>query len=160
MLKKGKFDKREKLIDKHIAITPNIKFDLNGLKNIQPLWADNFKKALSESKMAINLSQGISTKYYSSDRITQLIGNGLLTFIDKKTKLNKFFNDDEVIFYNSINDLSKKIIKYSENDNLRIKIAKKGKLKYLKYFNSKIVADFMIKKTLNIKYKKKFLWEK
>ena len=110
--------------------------------------------------MALNLSQGKPTKYYSSDRITQLIGNGLLTFIDKKTKLNKFFNDDEVIFYNSINDLSKKIIKYSENDNLRIKIAKKGKIKYLKYFNSKIVADFMIKKTLNIKYKKKFLWEK
>jgi len=133
---------------------------LYGLKNIQPIWADNFKKAISQSKMGLNLSQGKSTKYYSSDRITQLIGNGLLTFIDKKTKLNKFFKDDEVIFYNSINDLSKKIIKYSQNDNLRIKIAKKGKLKYLKYFNSKIVADFMIKKTFNIKYKKRFLWEK
>ena len=35
--------------------------------------------------MGINLSQGPSTKYYSSDRITQLIGNGLMTFIDKKT---------------------------------------------------------------------------
>jgi len=160
MLKKGKFDKREKFIDKLIAITPNIKFDLYGLKDIQPVWADNFKKAIAQSKMALNLSQGESTKYYSSDRITQLIGNGLLTFIDKKTQLNKFFNNDEVIFYNSINDLSKKIIKYSENDNLRIKIAKKGKLKYLKYFNSKIVADFMIKKTFNMKYKKRFLWEK
>ena len=160
LLKKGKFDKREKFIDKLITLIPNIKFDLYGLKNIQPIWGDNFKKALSESKMAINLSQGTSKKYYSSDRITQLIGNGLLTFIDIKTKLNNFFNDDEVIFYNSLNDLSKKIIKYSENDNLRIKIAKKGKKKYLKYFNSKLVADFIIKKTLNIQYKRKFLWEK
>ena len=84
----------------------------------------------------------------------------MLTFIDIKTKLNNFFNDDEVIFYNSLNDLSKKIVKYSENDNLRIKIAKKGKKKYLKYFNSRLVADFIIKKTLNIQYKRKFLWEK
>ena len=159
LLKKGKFDKREKFIDKLIAKTPNIKFDLYGLKNIQPVWADNFKNALSQSKMALNLSQGNAKKYYSSDRITQLIGNGLLTFIDRKTKLDNFFNKDEVVFYNSINDLSKKIVKFSINDKLRIKIAKKGKLKYLKYFNSKLVAEFMIKKTLNIKYKKKFLWE-
>jgi spore maturation protein CgeB len=88
------------------------------------------------------------------------VGNGLLTFIDKKTKLNKFFKNDEVIFYNSINDLSKKIIKYSENDYLRRRIAKKGKDKYLKYFNSKLVADYIIKKTLGIKYTKKFFWEK
>ena len=35
--------------------------------------------------MAINLSQGKPIKYYTSDRITQLIGNGILTFIDIKT---------------------------------------------------------------------------
>ena len=29
------------------------------------------------------------------------MGNGI-PFIDKKTKLNDFFNNDEVIFYNSI----------------------------------------------------------
>ena len=50
----------------------------------RPIWADSLKDALSKSKMGLNLSQGKSIKYYSSDRITQLIGNGLLTFIDKK----------------------------------------------------------------------------
>ena len=110
--------------------------------------------------MGLNLSQGSSTKYYSSDRITQLIGNGMLTFVDKKTKLNKFFKSDEVIFYNSINDLAQKIIKYSDNDKLRAKIAKKGKKKYLKFFNSTLVAEYIINKTFNIKYKKKFIWEK
>ena len=159
-LKKGKFDKREIFINKLIKKIPNIKFDLYGLKDVQPIWADNFKKAIAKSKMGLNLSQGSAIKYYSSDRITQLMGNGLLTFIDKKTKLNKFFNNDEVVFYNSVNDLSKKIIKYSENDYLRRKIAKKGKDKYLKYFNSKLVADYIIKKTLGIKYTKKFFWEK
>ena len=159
-LKKGKFDKREKFIDKLIKKTPNIKYDLYGLKNIQPIWADNFKVAVSNAKMGLNLSQGKSTKYYSSDRITQLIGNGLLTFIDKKTQLNDFFNNDEVIFYNSLEDLANKIIKYSNNDILRRKIAKKGKEKYLKYLNSKVVADFIISKTFNIDSKKKFIWNK
>ena len=158
-LKKGKYDKREKIINKLLKNTPKIKYDLYGLQNVQPIWANKFKKAISNSKMGLNLSQGKSTKYYSSDRITQLIGNGLLTFIDKKTKLNKFFSNNEVIFYNSVNDLSKKIIKYSQNDKLRIKIAKKGRNKYLKYFNSKIVADYIINKTFKINNKKNYFWD-
>jgi len=157
ILKKGKYDKREKIIDLLIKKTPNIKYDLYGLKNVQPIWADNYKNAIANSKMGINLSQGKSIKYYSSDRITQLIGNGLLTFIDKKTKLNKFFKNNEIVFYNSINDLAKKIIKYSNNDKLRAKIAERGKKKYLKYFNSKLVAEYIINKSLNLK-SKKFYW--
>ena len=159
-LKKGKFDKREEFIEKLIKKTPNIKYDLYGLKNIQPIWADNFKDALSKSKMGLNLSQGKSIKYYSSDRITQLVANGILTFIDKKTKLDKFFTNNEVVFYTSLDDLAKKILKYSNNTSERIKIAKRGKLKYFKYFNSTTVADFIINKTFNINLKKKYLWHK
>jgi hypothetical protein len=160
ILKKGKFDSREIFINKLIKKIPNIKFDLYGMNNIQPVWADDFKKCISNSKMALNLSQGKSIKYYSSDRITQLVGNGMLTFIDIKTKFNKFFSNNELIFYNSIDDLAKKIIKYAENDKLRINVAKRGRNKYLKYFNSTIVADYILKKTFNVKYKKRFLWEK
>ena len=159
-LKKGKFDNREKFIDKLIKKTPNIKYDLYGLKNIQPIWADNFKVAISNAKMGLNLSQGKSIKYYSSDRITQLIGNGLLTFIDKKTQLNDFFNNDEVIFYNSLSDLANKIIKYTNDDKLRRKIAKKGKDKYLKYLKSKIIEDYIINQTFNLDTKRKFIWHK
>ena len=36
------------------------------------------------------------------------------------------------------------------------KIARKGKSKYMKYFNSSLVADFIIKKTLGINDKEIF----
>ena len=77
--------------------------------------------------------------------------------VDKKTKFNDFFKNDEIITYNNIKDLTKKIIKYSNNDSLRQKIAKKGRDKYFKYFNSTIIADFIVKKTFNID--KKYFWE-
>ena len=53
-----------------------------------------------------------------------------------------------------------KIIKYSNKANLRNQIAKRGKLKYFKYFNSSIIADYIINKTFNINPKKKYLWHK
>ena len=158
VLKKGKFDGRESFINKLINITPNVKFDLYGINNIQPIWADSFYKVIEKSKMGLNLSQGKPIKYYSSDRITQLVGNGLLTFIDEKTQLRDFFNKDELIFYNSISDLSEKIIKYSLDDKKRIKVAKKGKCKYFKYFNSSLVAKYIISTTFG-NTKIKYLWD-
>ena len=108
--------------------------------------------------MGLNLSRGEPIKYYSSDRITQIIGNGLVTLIDEKTGYRDFFNDNEMVFYKNINDLSEKIIKISRDENLRKKIAFRGKQKYTKYFNSTLVAEFIINKTLDINQKKKFYW--
>ena len=158
VLKKGKFDGRESFINKLINITPNVKFDLYGINNIQPIWADSFYKIIEKSKMGLNLSQGKPIKYYSSDRITQLVGNGLLTFIDEKTQLGDFFKKDELIFYNSISELSDKIIKYSLDDKERIKVAKKGKYKYFKYFNSSLIAKYIIASTFG-DTKTKYLWD-
>jgi len=158
VLKTGKFDLREKFIDNLLKLLPNVKFDLYGMKDNQPIWADNFINAISNSKIGLNLSQGTAVKYYSSDRFAQLIGNGLLVFIDEKTKFSDFLNSSEIVTYKNITDLSIKIKKYLNNDKLRIKIAKNGRAKYFKYFNSTIVADFIINKTFNTN--KKFYWEK
>ena len=160
ILKKGKYDERADFVNRLVDITPNVKFDLYGINNIQPIWADSFLKSISNSKMGVNLSRGDPIKYYSSDRITQLIGNGLLTFIDDNTLYNNFFSSDEIIFYNDVSNLSEKIQKYAKDDDLRKKIAKKGKAKYMKFFNSTIVADYIITKTFNNNTKKHFLWEK
>ena len=158
-LKKGKIDNREFFIKKLIEINNQIRFNLFGIGDKQPIWADEFKNELNKSKMALNLSQGKASKFYSSDRIAQLIGNGILTFVDKKTKLNKIFNNNEVVFYNSIKDLSKKIMIYKNSKKLRDYIAYRGMRKYHKYMNSKIVSNFIIEKTLGKNSKQKYLWE-
>jgi len=159
VLKSGKFDERETFINKVLKKTPDIRFDLYGLNNKQPIWADNFINAISQSKIGLNLSQGKPAKYYSSDRFAQLIGNGLLVMIDKKTEFNDFFSKDEIVSYENLDDLSYKIKKYSYDEKKRKLIAKSGRDKYFKYFNSTIIADFIIKKTYSIKHKK-FYWEK
>jgi len=158
ILKKGKYDERESFINKLIKITPNIRFDLYGMNNIQPIWADDYLLAISQSKIGLNLSQGKAAKYYSSDRFSQLIGNGLLVLIDERTKIGNFFNKDEIVLYKNLSDLSEKIIKYSNDNKLRNKIARNGRSKYFKYFNSTIISEYIINKTFDIK--KKYFWEK
>ena len=159
-LKGRSYDDREKFIKNLIHKCKNIKFDIFGMNNIQPIWADQYFKNISNSKMGLNLSRGTPIKYYSSDRITQIIGNGLVTLIDEKTQYNDFFDSSEMVFYKSVSDLSEKIEKISSDEKLRKSIGMKGKLKYMKYFNSTLVADFIINKTFDINNKNKYLWYK
>ena len=98
--------------------------------------------------MGLNLSRGLPTKYYSSNRIASLMGNGLLTFIDKKTQLGDIFKKNEIISYESINDLAHKINFYKNNDKERKKIAKNGKDKYFKIFNETKISKYIIDKSI------------
>jgi hypothetical protein len=157
-LKRNKRDDRTFFIDNLIEKNPNIIFDIYGYKKREPIWSEDFYHSINLSKMGLNLSRGKPIKYATSNRISSLIGNGLLTFIDKKTKLDNFLNDDEVIFYNNINDLSEKLNYFKKNDVLRKKYAKKGKEKYFMYFDSTIVSDYIISKSFDIDIKKPLRW--
>ena len=84
----------------------------------------------------------------------------MVTLIDEKTCYRDFFNDKEMVFYKSVDDLAEKITKISQNEKLRKKIASNGRSKYLKYFNSTLVADYIIKKTFELHNKNKFFWDK
>ena len=159
VLKSGKTDDRITFLNNLTRKTPDIKFDIYGIGKIQPIWADHYFKTISNAKMGLNLSRGQAIKYYSSDRITQIVGNGLVCLIDEKTEYRNFFNDNEMIFYKNVNDLSEKILRLANDDKKRRSIAKKGKDKYMKYFNSNLVAEYIINKSLDINQKKKFFWE-
>ena len=160
VLKTGKTDDRINFLKKLSEKTPDVKFDIYGIDKVQPIWADHYFKTISNAKMGLNLSRGDAIKYYSSDRITQIVGNGLVCLIDEKTQYKDFFDNSEMVFYKNISDLSEKILKISRDEKLRKSIAKKGKRKYMKYFNSTLVADFILRKTLGAKSNKKYLWEK
>ena len=159
VLKSGKEDDRNYFLKELLEKAKNIKFDIYGLNSKQPIWADHYFKVISNAKMGLNLSRGKPIKYYSSDRISQIVGNGLVTLIDEKTQYSDFFTNKEMVFYKNLDDLSSKIIKIARDEKFRKSIAKAGKAKYFKYFNSTKVADFIVRRTFDEKKDKKFYWD-
>ncbi|WP_440921508.1 glycosyltransferase [Candidatus Pelagibacter sp.] len=150
-LKEGKTDNRVIFLEKLIKKMDGIKYDFYGIGKQEPVWGNEFYKSLLNSKMALNLSRGEPTKHYSSNRIASLMGNGLLVFIDKKVKMNNFFNSNEIVSYDHIDDLAEKIKFYKKNDKSRIRIARKGKKKYFKLFNEVKISKYIIDKSIGKK---------
>ena len=144
ILKEGKTDERENFINKLIQNLPQSKFAQFGINKFEPIWGANYYHYLSKSKMALNISRGKYQNNYSSDRISSLIGNGLLTFINKNTNFYKIFNSKEVVYYKNFSDLEKKINFYSKNEKLRKKIAKAGHAKYHKFMNNVEITKYMM----------------
>jgi len=159
-LKKGKYDEREFFLDKLKNKLTDIDFDFFGYDNKEPLWADKFIESIKNYDMGLNLSRGKPLKYYSSDRIVQIIGNGLLCLIDQKTQLSNLIPKNCVVYYKDISDLAKKINFYKNNIKLMKKIASRGRKFYNKNYNSTIVSQFFIDITFNLKSRYKYLWNK
>ena len=147
-LKSGKVDNRVIFLKKLIKKINGIKYDFYGIGKQEPVWGNEFYRSLLNSKMALNLSRGEPTKHYSSNRIASLMGNGLLVFIDKKVKMSNFFNSNEIVSYNNVNDLAEKIKFYKKDNKSRVKIAKNGKKKYFKLFNEVKITKYIINKSL------------
>ena len=79
----------------------DIKYDLYGMDNNQPVWADNFINKISKSKMkGLNLSQGRALNIIVL--IIRTIDDGLLVLVDEKTKFSNFLSKNEIVTYKNL----------------------------------------------------------
>ena len=143
-LKRGKSDERETFINDLMTNFPKINYNILGVSNHEPKWNYEFYKELSKCKIALNLSRGMPLRYTSSNRIASLIGNGIYTFIDQKTKYSDFFDENEMGFYKNINDLGKKIEILLSNPKKLQKFGRLGKKRYFELFNNKKITKEII----------------
>ena len=132
-LRSSSRDERETFVRKLQDIGKNIKFHFLGLNYEQPKWNFDFYKEMMICKMSLNLSRGTPLKYATSNRLASYMGNGILTFIDKKTRYHDFFNRNEMCFYESVDDLRDQILDLRDNDKKKIKLEKKVNKNILNY---------------------------
>ncbi len=162
----GKLRKSKSEFDREVILkyindnAPQIKTNFFGYARKQPVWGSDFEKEIRKSLFSLNLSRPPHHKYYSSDRISQYMGNGSCVFIDINSKLNDLFNEDEAIFFDSSNldELTSKILFYTKNINEARIIAKKGYLKGHNNYNEKIVTEYFLDIALNNKPTRDYPW--
>ena len=107
--------------------------------------------------MGLNISRGKYQNKYSSDRISSLIGNGLLVFINENTNFKKILSKNDVVYYKNKSDLIKKLKFYNFNHRQRKKIAKSGYDKYHKHMSNIVVSNYILS-CVNLDNSKKPFW--
>ena len=112
---------------------------------------------LNKCSMSINLSRGSPIKHYSVINFV-FTRKWLINFYSQDYNYEDFLNKNEVVFYKNINDLNNKIIYYKKNPSKLKDIARNGYYKSHKIFNNKIISDYIVRKSMNLKISNKLKW--
>ncbi len=147
------------LANLHHALDNTLRFDSFGIHGHPPVWGHAYDELIARSKMGLNLNRVEGWPLYSSDRISQLMGNGLLTFIWSQGGMERFFSDEQVVFFHDPDDLSGKIRVFHEEDGLRRHVAQNGCEHYHEHFSAQRVVQFMVETTFGLPYTHDYLWQ-
>lgn len=145
--------------DLKAALDDHMRFDSFGSHGCPAIYGRDYDHAIASSKMALNLNRFEGWPLYSSDRIAQLMGNGLLTFLWDKGNMRKFFTDEHVAFFKNFDELIAKAKTFQADDALRQTVAGAGHAFYHEHFSGQQIIQFMIETTFDQPYSHDYIWQ-
>jgi hypothetical protein len=136
-----------------------LRFETYGIYGHPPVWSEAYDHVLATSKMSLNLNRYEDLPWYTSARLSQLMGNGLLAFVWDKGDMRHFFTDDHVAFFKSEDDLIQKAIEFNHDDEKRKAVASAGRAFYHEHFSGQRIVKFMVETALGLTYSEDYLWK-
>lgn len=131
------------------------------------LWGDAFVSEIGRARMALNFNQfpsgqvvgpGGNLYMCTSDRISLCLGNGLLTFTDRKNSLAELYGEDTLVEVSSYDEFRDKVTYYLANDSERTRIARRGHEVAHSEFNEKLVVNYMLETVLGADFTHDYRW--
>lgn len=141
------------------GLPDNIRFKKIGFYGDPPVWGESYKAILAKSKMALNLNGEEGWPFYSSDRIAQLMGNGILTFLWNKGDMKKIIPDNNAVYFDRIEELHEKIMYFHTHDDERKKIASLGYEYYTHQFSSERIIKYIVEITFKLPFSQNYIWK-
>lgn len=143
----------------HSALDNELTFDSFGMHGQPAVWGRAYDDVLAHSKMGLNLNRFEGWYLYSSARISQLMGNGILTYLSEQGNLQCFFSDQHAVYFSSFDDLVHKIRIYQADDALRRETSANGRSFYHEHFCSLRVSQYIIETTCGLNYSYDYIWQ-
>lgn len=154
-------DNRKEVMEKLLPkIDPKVRLGFFGMGGRPQVVGRAYEEALSDSKMGLSINRFEGWKWYASDRITHLMGNGLLTFQYAGNSMQDFFSSDETVYFNDVDELMEKISWYNEHDEARRAVASAGRCAYHRLFNAQRVLKYMVETVSGEEYSESYEWAK
>ena len=153
-------DTRYTLVEElHAALAgQDIRFASFGMHGFPSIWGRRYEDLLETSKMGLSLNRFEGWPLYSSDRIAQLMGNGILEFVSAESGLQKYFSEDMLAFFTGKDDLAAKALAFNNDDARRKAVASKGRAFYREHFSAERISSFMVEALTGSLYSHEYIW--
>lgn len=126
------------------ARLPQLRLQLAGVFGQPAVKAAAYQAALEQSALGLNISRRADHPLYSSDRIAQLAANGCLVAIERGVGYDRYFGDDAMLFFDSVDELVERLRELTAQPQQRMRMAARGRAIYLEKFNERRVAAHLL----------------
>ncbi len=123
---------------------PDLKFETRGFGGAPAVFGARLFDLLGRSKMGLSLNRRDDVYLYASDRMSIMMGCGLLTFVDRRTGFEVIFGPDDLVLYDDVGELLEKIRTMKSDDGLRREVARRGWEKIHEIFSETRVAEWIL----------------
>jgi hypothetical protein len=153
-----------------IAETGEATIDHRGFDGRPPAFGSEYFRALEDARMALNINsdraETAKTRapaeelyLYNSDRVSQLMGCGLLTLSFRVNHLTELFEEDrEMVFADSPEEMRDAALRFKRDDARRRAIAEAGWRKSHESLNERLVASYIEEVTFRRALSRSYLW--
>lgn len=140
-------------------LNETLRFDTYGIYGKPAVFGHEYDQVMTSSKMALNLNRYEDWPWYSSARIAQIMGNGLLAFVWDKGDMRHFFTDEHVAFFSDLPSLVSQVMRFQSDDALRQKVASAGRTHYHENFSGQKIVSYMLETVLGLPYTHDYIWQ-
>jgi glycosyltransferase involved in cell wall biosynthesis len=140
------------------AVDGEMNFKTYGSFGEAPIWGKDYDRALSETRMALNLNRQEGDDWYTSDRMAQLGGNGVLQFAHSSGRFDEFIPAETLVYFDDAQDLVAKIREFHHDDDKRRDWAGRAREFFQREFTSALYASYIIEAATMQSFSHDYVW--
>jgi hypothetical protein len=149
-----------------LKMVKSLKDELSGELNFKtygsfgepPIWGQDYNRALADTRMGLNLNRQEGDYWYSSARMAQLAGNGILQFTHSGPRFDELLPPESAVYFNDGEDLLKKIREFYHDDEKRQAWAAKARTFFHTEMNNKLNAQYILEASLLKPFSHDYVW--
>lgn len=136
----------------------DVRFGSFGMHGHSAIWGRAYEDLLETAKMGLALNRFEGWPLYSSDRIAQLMANGILAFVSGESGLQRFISEDMAAFFTDADDLAEQVLAFQADDARRKDVAARGRAFYREHFSAERVGRFMVETLMGEAHSHDYIW--
>ena len=140
------------------GLPAEVRFDTFGLFGTPPVWGRAYDRVLSRSAMGLNLNREEGHVWYSSARMAQLAGNGLLVITHADNGFQTLLPEDSAVYYTGPDDLREKVEHFARNDGPRRERAARLRAFFHREINNRLYAQYVVETSLQRRPSHAYVW--
>jgi spore maturation protein CgeB len=136
----------------------SIRFHTPGAYGVPGVWGREYDITLSTSKMGLNLNRQEIHDWYSSARMAQIAGNGLLVFTHTKGGFGRLMPKESLVYFSDARELSDLVVEFHNDNEMRKSWAANSYAFFHEQMNNTLFAQYIVEQSLGLPFSHPYVW--